>query len=290
MTLRKLTDPVRVEIMGYMAGEPVDPPTGDRARRRRERNAREADLPGVDKKYIITPQGREAYAISKLFEVWVESAPGGGLPSGGDGAREAKEALVDGWASTLLHALAAGPQSVAALERAIEGADRAALERRLEAMSLLGMLERHHGEEGEPLYAGTDWLREGIVPLAAAARHERAHTYEDARPIEPLDVAAAFQLALPLVVLPGEPSGACRLAVELGGGVVAGVTAKVEQGRVVGCLPDLEEDVDASVTGDTRAWFRAVIDGGVKRVRADGDRRLSRAIVRALHERLFAPS
>jgi DNA-binding HxlR family transcriptional regulator len=288
--LRKLIDPLTAQIIGYMAGEPVDPSSGEGARRNRERIAREADVPGAHKQYKITPQGREVYAIGKLFEAWVASAPGGGLPSGGDGAREAKEALVDSWASALLHALAAGPQSVATLEGAIEGADRAALERRLQSMSLLGMVERRHGEEGEPLYALTDWLREGIVPLAVAARHERAHAYDDARPIAPLDAAAALQLTLPLVVLPGEPSGSCRLAVELGGGVVVGVTAKVEQGRVVACPPHLEEDVDASVAGDMRAWFRAVIDGGVKRVSADGDRRLSRAIVIALHERLCAIS
>lgn len=278
-----LADPLNAEILGAMAGEPLRPG------RRGTVGGGTAQRPDdANPKYRITPAGGEALAVRKRIDAWLARHPLGELPGSGDAAGEAIEALAESWASMILHTLAAGPRTVAELREAVEDTDRVAIEHLLETMRRLAMLERLPGEHGEASYAITDWLREGMGPLAAAARLERRHNAAEATPIEPLDVTVAFQLALPLLRLPGEYSGSCALAVEVSGDL-AGATARVEEGRVVECEPSPRESgVDASCTGDIRAWFRAVIDGGVKRMEVDGNRHLAQAVIKGLHERFFA--
>jgi DNA-binding HxlR family transcriptional regulator len=263
-SLRMLADPVSVEILrGVIV--PQSPA----------------------EQHELTPSGREALAVRGLLDEWLARNPQGAIAAAGDAGCEAVEALADGWASMLLHALAAEPLVVAELEVVAESAGQTAIVSRLEAMLRLAMVERRRAGGGAAAYAPTDWLREGVVPLSAAARLERRHHGAERPPIGADDVRAAFQLALPLLRLPGEHSGACRLVVELGSGE-AGATVQVENGRILACLPGLEDDADATCRGDVRAWFLAVIDGGPERVTLEGDRPLAGSIVEGLHARLFA--
>lgn len=192
--------------------------------------------------------------------------------------------LAEGWATTLFHAVADRPLPAGELAEAVGGIDPEALECTLEAMRRIGLLERLPDKGGQALHAATDWLREGIAPLIAAARSEGQSA--DAAPIEPLDVTAAFQLAVALLRLPPERHGACAMIVELDGGM-AGATACLEEGRVVACEPGPRAGADAYCRGDVAAWFEAVIEGAGQQVETSGNHDLARAVIAALHERLF---
>ena len=224
-------------------------------------------------------------AVGEPVEAWLARHPRGELPVAGDAAAEAVELLAEGWEMTLFHAIAERPLAGDELAEALAGTDDAALERTLEAMRRIGMLERLPGKRGQALHAPTDWLREGIAPLIAATRSERCQA--GAVPIEPLDVTAAFRLAAALLRLPAEHNGACALIVELDGGP-AGVTARLEAGEAASCEIGPAAGADACCRGDAAAWFEAVIDGAGRQIETSGDHDLARAVLAALHERLFS--
>jgi len=228
--------------------------------------------------------GSDALAVSEPVEAWLGRHPRGELPIAGDAAAEAVEMLAEGWAMTLFHAVAERPRATGELAEALGGVDREALEPTLEAMRRIGMLERLPGRHGRALHAATDWLREGIAPLIAAAHSERHRA--DAAPIEALDVTGAFQLAVALLSLPVEHRGACAMIVELDGGP-AGATACLEEGRAVACEPGPRAGADAHCRGDVAAWFEAMIDGADRQIETSGNHDLARAVLAALHERLF---
>jgi len=109
-------------------------------------------------------------------------------------------------------------------------------------------------------------------------------------PIDAPDVEAALLLALPLLELPGDLSGFCRLTVELDGEPPqAGATARVESGRVAALDPEeAPPEADAWTSGSAEAWLDTLIEPDAKRVRTGGDKRLARLLLDAMHERLFA--
>jgi hypothetical protein len=130
-----------------------------------------------------------------------------------------------------------------------------------------------------------------VAPLAAAARWERLHARETTAPIGRLDVEAAFLLAVPMVALPEELGGDCRLAVETRGGGerrMAGVRVRVEAGRVVSHVTSLEGPADAWASGSADDWLRAVIDRDRAGLEIGGDCRLAADLVDGLHDVLFS--
>jgi DNA-binding HxlR family transcriptional regulator len=244
---------------------------------------------GGSREARITPAGREMLFIAFVAERWLQNAPAGPLPFDSDAGERAVAALVDGWSSTVVHALAARPLDLRELERAVEVLSPRALKRRLLAMQRAGQIETSSSGEGT-LYAVTDWLRAGIAPLAAAARLERRNPGDGMAPIAPLDVEAAFLLTLPLLALPTELSGSCRLGVEigdLGRSRIAGATVQVEGGRITACAPCLDESADAWAIASTGEWLDTVIEPDARRVKSGGDRYLARALLDGLHETLF---
>lgn len=218
---------------------------------------------------------------------WLARSPGGSLPYRGDGATETVETLADGWASAVVHALAAEPRSVATLAEYGGDAEPETVERLLERMRWRGLVERRAGRHGEARYLLTEWACEGIGPLIAAARHERIHATARAAQVDALDVVAAYQLSLPLLRLSRHLSGVCRLVVELDDRGPAGVEVEVAQGRVVRCEPDSGGAAGAIVSGGLRAWFHAVIEGGVRRLEIEGEHELGRSLPAGMHENLF---
>ncbi len=245
---------------------------------------------GPGREARITSAGREMLFVAFVAEQWLQKAPGGPLPFDSDDGERAITALVEGWSSTVVHALAAQPLTLRELERAIECLSRRALKRRLLAMQRSGQVEAGPSDGDGAIFAVTDWLRAGIAPLTAAARLERRNPTEDMAPIAPLDVEAAFLLTLPLLELPGELSGSCRLGVELEDGErsqTAGMTARVEDGRVTACAVRLDSPADAWAIAPAGEWLDTVIEPDAKRVRSGGDRRLALALLDGLHETLF---
>jgi DNA-binding HxlR family transcriptional regulator len=142
----------------------------------------------------LTGVGRDLLRLVDEVDAWLARAPGGPIPIGGAAAKAAIRALVGGWESTMLHALAARPRSLAALDRAIDWLSYPALEHRLTALRAAGLVEPASPEPGRP-YLICRWGREAAGPLAAAVRFERARMAEETPPPAPADEEALSLLA-----------------------------------------------------------------------------------------------
>jgi hypothetical protein len=236
-----------------------------------------------------SPAGREVPFLGAVLQRWLDECPEGPIELGPD-AGPALSALLCGWCSTVIHTLATEPLSIDEVRERIQILDLDVIEDRIESMEETGLLETLPDDGGEPRYVPTEWLRRSIAPLATAARVEHRHPPGDTAAIAALDVGAAFLLTLPLLELPAELSGTCSLAVDLDEGVSgspAGVTAKVEAGRVVSCEARLDEEVDTRATAPAAAWLDTVIESDASLVRVGGDLVLAQALLHGLHEALF---
>lgn len=245
---------------------------------------------GPDREYRVTAGGREALFIGFVIERWLQSAPQGPLPFESQEAERAVAALVGGWSATVMHALAREPHTFGELCRQVDGLRQRALKRRLAAMQDAGQIEQHFDDAGESIYAMTDWLRAGIAPLIASARLERREPKEGMAPIDALDVEAGFRCSLHFVELPRELSGTCRLGINLEddeSGCLTGVTAGIEQGRLISCNAGLDGKADAWAAGSAADWLDTLVEPDAHSVRTGGDRWLSRALLDSLHKSLF---
>jgi DNA-binding HxlR family transcriptional regulator len=240
--------------------------------------------------YELAGPGRELLAVSEVLREWLALAPQGALEPGTRPARSAIKALVDGWATNMMRALAARQLSLTELSGLIAKISYPALERRVTAMRLAGLIEACPGGGRSTPYAVTEWLRRSIAPLAAAMRWERAHARQESKPLGRRDAEALFLLAAPLLQLDPDADGACRLAVELSNGeerLTGGVTVKVRHGRVTSCVARLDGDADAWVVGRSNAWLDAIVGGDVDRLDLGGDFRFARSVAEAFHRDLF---
>lgn len=240
--------------------------------------------------YKVSSGGREVLFIAFVVERWLQSAPQGPIDFDSAEAEDAVTALAEGWSATVMHVLAREPLTFRQLHRSVDELSRRALKRLLISMQSAGQVEARPDSGEGSLYTVTDWLRAGIAPLAIAARLERREPKEGMAPIEALDVEAAFLLTLPLLQLPKELTGVCRLGVNLADDESAGligVTAQIEQGRIVSCAPGLDDKANAWAAASAGDWLDTVIEPDAKRVRTGGDRWLARALLDALHKTLF---
>jgi DNA-binding HxlR family transcriptional regulator len=246
-------------------------------------------FPGLLEYELVTP-GRDLLFVASILESWLDRAPEGPQRLESNAARAAVKALAEGWSTTMLRALAARPLSLTELDRVIGSLSYPSLERRLAAMRLTGQIEaRSSNGRGTP-YAVTGWLRRGVAPLAAAARWERCHLPRMTAPIGGLDTEAVFLLAVPLLRLPAELSGTCRMAMEIPNGDGrrhAGVTVEVRDGRIVSCTTQLQVKVDAWALGSAIAWLDALVGLESDRLEFGGEGTLVGAVLEALHETLF---
>jgi DNA-binding HxlR family transcriptional regulator len=239
--------------------------------------------------YELEKAGEELLFVAVTLDRWLAAAPHGPLALGTDAAKAAIRALVDGWSSTMLRVLAAGPLSLTELDRLIGSLNYPSLERRLGAMRLAGLVEPVPGNAKGTPYAVTEWLRFGTAPLAAAIRWERHNAPERAAPLGRLDVEAGLLLAVPLVRLANELSGSCRIAVDLssGHGRSVGLTATFLDGRVASCIAAAGGELDAWISGSPAAWLRAAIEADPSQLELGGDCRLARGLVEGLRISLF---
>jgi DNA-binding HxlR family transcriptional regulator len=240
--------------------------------------------------YALTEAGEKLVQSGDVLQRWLKAAPKGAMALGSPAAKSAVKALVDGWNVAIVRALAARPCTLTELDRLIPQVSYPALERRLTAMRKIGLIEgRRNGNGRGTPYGATDWLRESVTPLIAATAWERRHALTKTAPIGRLDVEATFLLALPMLRLPSDLSGSCRLAVELrgqGDSRYAGATVTVTDGRL-STSARLGGDTDAWVTGTPIDWFRW-INGRHEEVEIGGDYRLVLAVADGLREALMA--
>jgi DNA-binding HxlR family transcriptional regulator len=245
---------------------------------------RRAEFPG-SAEYTITDTGRALLGVAGVVDEWLQAAPDDPVVLGSPASKSAIKALVEGWSTNIIRALAARPLSLTELNRLIPKVSYPSLERRLGAMRLAGLVEPHPGDSRGTPYAVTEWLRRSVVPLGAAAGWERRYRPPDAAPIGRLDVEAVFLLVVPLLELPDDFTGRCRLAVEVQGGsapVFAGVLVAFEDGRVASCSSRLEGEVDAWAVGPPDAWFRRFNGGDRNHLEIGGDAAMAEAVLDAV--------
>ncbi len=249
---------------------------------------RQAEFPSpVD--YRLGAVGRDLMVVASVLQDWLSARPEGPLTLGTPPAQRAVKALVKGWSSTIVRALAARPLSLTDLNRLIAGHNYPSLERRLAAMRTSGLVEAQAGISRSTPYAVTDWQRRAAAPVAAAARWERLHAPAESTPIGGLDIEAAFLLAVPLLRLGPDATGSLRLAVEVGSATdptLAGVQVDIEAGRVVACHSRLSGRGDARVSGPALSWIRALIDEDPDRLEMRGDRTLALKTLAGLRDAL----
>jgi DNA-binding HxlR family transcriptional regulator len=247
----------------------------------------------------LTEAGMAILSAAEVLEAWLSWAPQGPVALGSEPAKGAIRALIGGWGSTMLRALAARPLSLTELNGLIANVSYPALERRLSAMRAARQVELLPGEGGGRPYAVTDWARQAVAPLAVAGRCECRHMEEEAEPATEIDIEAAFLLAVPLVTLPEDRDGSCLLAMDAGSPAssgeagepkrrLAGVRVEVRDGHISSCVSKLERDPRTWALGTVETWLDAIIEGRLDRLRIGGeDPELVRALLQGLHASLF---
>lgn len=235
----------------------------------------------------LTDAGRGILAVAESVEAWLSRAPHGPIALGGEPARGAIRALVGGWESTILRALAAGPLSLTELDSAIPDISYPSIERRLSAMRAARQIEVLTGDGAKP-YAVTKWTRQAVGSLLAAGRCERLHLAEVTDPMTRVDIEAGFLLAVPLVSLPEALSGSCLLAVDTGEDIemtrrVAGVHVEIENGQITSCVSRLEREPRTWALGTVEAWVDSIVERRFDGIGAGG---AEPELVLSLFERL----
>ncbi len=237
----------------------------------------------------LTAVGHGILAVADMVEAWLARAPQGPLVFGSEAAKGAIRALVAGWDSTMLRALAARPLSLTELDNVISEISYPAIERRLSAMRAAKQVEAslQDGISAKP-YAVTEWARQAVRPLVAAGRCECEHLAGATDPLTRLDVEAAFLLAAPLASLPANASGACLLAVSTDDGEddgrLVGVDVGVERGEVVSCSASIDPESRSWAKGPVESWTTAILEGPPSSLEVGGeDVELVRALIAGIY-------
>jgi len=238
----------------------------------------------------LTPMGQELLEVAERLQLWLGQAPDGPISLENGAAKGAVKALIDGWGSTMMRALAAQPLSLTELDSVISDLSYPALERRLSSMRIAGLVEAQPSKGAGTPYAVTEWARRGVAPIAAASHCEMTHLgRKSGAPVTQLDIEAAFLLATPLVGLREPVAGLCQLEVEPMPGLIpqsTGVQVVFERGKVVSCVSRLEPDPPAYAAGSAVKWFNAVSTGKVGELRFGGSRRIAEDVVAELYATL----
>jgi DNA-binding HxlR family transcriptional regulator len=251
----------------------------------------EVDFPG-SVSYALTEAGHKLLAAAAVLQHWLDSAPEGPIALGSPAAKSATKALVDGWSAAIVRALAPRSFALTELARLIPSISYPTLERRIAAMRRVGQLEAQrngNGSRGTP-YKATHWLRQAAAPLTAAIAWERCWASAQTSAIGRIDAEALFLLAIPLLELPEELSGCCRLAVEMRTESeleYAGVMVTVETGRLTSCTARLRGEPDAWAAGTALDWFGWVNGHLDHQVELCGDTSLARTVTDALRDVLL---
>jgi DNA-binding HxlR family transcriptional regulator len=304
--LSLLATPLNVDVLGALQEEPrnlselrraagTPPPTTMRKHLRvltevgAVRRHQQPGFPGTAS-FELGPSGADLLELSQLLEDWLGASPEGPLPLGGSAAKGALKALIEGWNSRIVRAIAARPLCLTDLNQLISTHNYPSLERRLSALRFTGLVEAcSNGGRSTP-YGPSSWLRRAGGVLMAAAHWER-RSAAAATAGERFDFETAFLLGLPDVSLSSEADGRCRLGVELrnssGERTWAGVQVQVASGEIGSCVPHPEGEVEACASGNSGAWVGALTEGDPGQLDFSGDRQLAVELVDGLHRGFF---
>lgn len=251
---------------------------------------REDDFPG-SVSYAITPSGKRLLIVGEVLQDWLRSAPEGPVELGSIASKSMVKALVDGWSTGIIRALAARPLALTELNRVISQVSYPTLERRLTAMRQVGLIEPDPESDGRVTRCDvTGWLRYAVAPLTSAMGWESQCIADQVPAPSRIDAEAALLLAVPLLELSPEINGTCRLAVEFRRGSnleFAGVTVAVSEGQIRSCVSRIEGKPDAWATGAVLDWFRWMrgLDG--HQIEIGGDASLANALADGLRGALL---
>jgi len=243
----------------------------------------------------LTDLGRGILDVAEVVEAWLARAPQGPIALGSEPAKGVIRALIGGWGSTMLRALAARPLSLTELSSVVADLSWPAMERRLSAMRAARLVEvQPNGERGAKPHAVTDWTRQAVAPLVAAGRCECRYLAANTEPLTRIDIEAAFLLAVPLVDLHVNHSGSCLLAVNTPASKdavsktrLAGVHVEIETGDVVSCVSVLEKEPATWVLGTVDSWVTTILEGDLGRLRIGGrEPQVAKALIAGLHSSL----
>lgn len=239
--------------------------------------------------YELSASGYELIAVVDSLERWLDQAPSGALNLSANPGRAAVRSLADSWTTMMLRVLGARARSLTELDSVISSLSYPSLERRLAALRLAGQVERCANSGSGTPYAVTPWLRSAVAPVLTAIRWERTHLPESTRSPSRIDIEAILLLALPLLRLPADLGGVCRLGVETptAEGGLAGVVASVEGGVIRSCRSRLSGDADAWALGSLASWLGMLIDNDRGPLEVGGDGALAHALLAGLHNELF---
>lgn len=242
----------------------------------------------------LSRAGHGFLGVADVVERWLSRYPDGPIPLGSDDSKRAIGALLGGWESTVLHALAARPLSLTELNGVVPDVSYPSIGRRLSAMRATRQVEALALTAGSKPQIVTEWGRRAVAPLLSAGRCERVHLEGTTEALTRLDLEAGFMLAAPLISLPVEQSGRCLLAVDPGGSAgtdVArhggGVFLEIEHGEAAVPIPDPEREPSAWALGTAEAWVEAMVDGRFGDLEVGGEEpRLAQAVIAELHAAL----
>lgn len=242
---------------------------------------REDDFPG-SVSYAIANPGRKLMAVSVVLEKWLETSPDEPVELGSIASKSVIKALIDGWEVGLLRVLAARPLALTELDRLILQVSYPALERRLTAMRQVGLVEPDPEANGRVARCRvTPWLRQAVAPLSAAVGWERQCMPDQAPAPSKLDIEATLLLAVPLLDLPSDVEGTCRLVVEFrrdSKAEFAGVMLTLQEGKIHSCVTQLEGDANAWAAGSLLDWFRWLRAGDGRGIEIGGSVPLVHAV------------
>jgi len=292
--VRALADgPLSLADLRDAAGSPPQTTMRDYLRGLREAGVlerqRSSQFPGTVR-YELTLCGRDLLQVALDLATWLGAAPKRPVELASGEAKIAIQALLDGWTSGMVRALAARALTLTELDSVISTLTYPSLERRLATMREVGLLEAVRGKRGTP-HLVSDWLRHALVPLAAATRWEHRHMADRSPPLTKRDVETVFLLAIPLVRLPESTSCRCRLGVQMNNGSsnrLVGAMVEVSNGRVASCTTRLEGRPDAWAVGSTAAWFSAVRQREPGHLELGGETALAREMVDRIHDALLS--
>jgi DNA-binding HxlR family transcriptional regulator len=245
--------------------------------------------------YSLTPSGERLLAVAAALQSWLKEAPDGPIVLGDPAAKSAIKALVEGWNATIIRVLAARPLALTELAKLITSISYPTLERRLAALRRSGQLQARRNDSpsrGTP-YEATPWLRQAAAPLVTAVAWEREWAAAQTKALSRIDIEALFLLAIPLLRLPEELSGRCRLAIEMRAASkteYAGAVVTVEAGQPISWAARLEGDSDAWVGGNAGCWLGWLSGGRGRSLELGGDSALARTVLEGLRHGLFPAS
>jgi DNA-binding HxlR family transcriptional regulator len=245
----------------------------------------------------LTPAGREVLFVAEVVERWLAKSPSGPMPLDSDRAKGTVKALAAGWNTKMVRSMAYEPASLTELAQRIPEVSYPSLERRFTRMRNTHQIEPSPAPGRGSPFAVTPWLRHAIAPLCVSVRCERLYLRDESAPITPVEIEAAFLLAMPTAPLPETTNGTCILSVlpeadedgrahdEL---APAGVTIEVEAGTIVRCVPRIEKKTPVWALGTPMDWMNAVIDGHFEGLRfGDARPQLAADLVNGMHLTLF---